>query len=1276
MDFYKIRSESTKQGHINVYPDFINKSSKDYMIRGKSFYAVWDESIGLWTTNEYAVTEMINNDISKVANELQNKTSDIIHQKLMSSYSSGMWSRYKKWIKENNDNYHPLDQKIIFANTPVEKNDYATHKLDYEMKRGNYPAYYKLMHRLYSQEERRKFEWAIGSIIAGDSKNIQKFFVFYGAPGSGKSTVMDIIQKMFPGYCTIFDAKSLASNNDNFSMDFFENDPLIAIQTDGDLSRIEDNTKLNSIVSHEKVRVNAKFKSPYEARANCMLFMGTNHPVQITDNKSGILRRLIIISPTGNTFEANEYFDLINQVEFELGAIAYHCYEVYKKYGKNYYDSYRPTDMLEKTNPFYNFMLDNYDEFKDGVSLSLAYKKYKEYCNESNFKTIMAKYKFRDEFSTYFAEYNEQHWMEDHNVKNWYSGIILSKLGIKEIKANDPPGKESSWLNFNSTESIFDTLYSAQPAQYDLDGHPECAWNNNSKKLSGIDTSKLHWVKIPDNMIILDFDITDETGNKSFELNLAEAAKYPPTYAELSKSGAGIHLHYIYDGDITKLANRIGDKVEIKKASESGNPLALRRKLTKCCNLMIATISSGLPLKGAFKKKMVSSDVIQDEIHLRNMIKTCLAKKHHGATAPEVDYIFKHLEDAYNQGLHYDVSDMRPNIMSFAANSSHQADRCLLLVSKMKWASKDISEAQESKNDEIIFYDVEVFPNVFILCYKKLGDDIVIRLINPSPEIVNNLFKYKIIGFNNRRYDNHICYAWIMGYNNRELYNLSQRIINNSPNALFSEAYNMSYTDIYDYASKKQSLKKWEIELHIHHQENSYPWDRDLDPIHWNEVADYCCNDVRATEAVWNATHGDFLAREILADIAGGTVNDTTNSLTTKIIFGENRHPELIYTDLSTGKSSDGSYKETNKFEGYEYKNNHNIYKGYDVSKGGLVLANHGMYWNAITLDIASLHPHSMKELNIFGEYTKNFTDLMDARLFIKHKDYISAAKLFGGKLKKYLTNSDDAKALSKALKIAINSVYGLTSASFDNPFRDKRNNNNIVALRGALFMYDLKQKVEEKGFIVIHIKTDSIKIANPTPEIIDFCMDEAKHYGYTFEIEHTWDRICLINDAVYIGMHGKDDPESPGEWEATGKQFQVPYVYKTCFSHEPIEFDDYCITMSTSTKLYLDFNEGEEDQHQYRFVGKVGLFTPVKEGYGAGLLLREKSEAQKKNISSSEYGFATGAKGYRWMESEVLRTFPNWESMIDKSYFDKLVADAVNVINKFGDYNNFIKGE
>ena len=43
----------------------------------------------------------------------------------------------------------------------------------------------------------------------------------------------------------------------------------------------------------------------------------------------------------------------------------------------------------------------------------------------------------------------------------------------------------------------------------------------------------------------------------------------------------------------------------------------------------------------------------------------------------------------------------------------------------------------------------------------------------------------------------------------------------------------------------------------------------------------------------------------ILADIAGMTVNDTTNSLTTKIIFGNDKKPQGQFNYRDMGKTSD-----------------------------------------------------------------------------------------------------------------------------------------------------------------------------------------------------------------------------------------------------------------------------------------------------------------------------------------------------------------------------------
>ena len=251
-----------------------------------------------------------------------------------------------------------------------------------------------------------------------------------------------------------------------------------------------------------------------------------------------------------------------------------------------------------------------------------------------------------------------------------------------------------------------------------------------------------------------------------------------------------------------------------------------------------------------------------------------------------------------------------------------------------------------------------------------------------------------------------------------------------------------------------------------------------------------------------------------------------------------------------------------------------------------------GMYGNVALLDIASMHPSSIVAENLFGdEYTQRFKEILDARIAIKHKDFDKARKMLGGALAKYLTDENAAADLAYALKIAINSVYGLTSAHFENPFKDNRNKDNIVAKRGALFMINLKHEVQKRGFIVAHIKTDSIKIPDATPEIIQFIMDYGKMYGYTFEHEATYDRMCLVNDAVYIAKYASkeqcedlygyipgDNKKNAGQWTATGTQFQVPYVFKKLFSKEEITFEDMCETKSVTSALYLDMNEGMPD--------------------------------------------------------------------------------------------------
>lgn len=411
------------------------------------------------------------------------------------------------------------------------------------------------------------------------------------------------------------------------------------------------------------------------------------------------------------------------------------------------------------------------------------------------------------------------------------------------------------------------------------------------------------------------------------------------------------------------------------------------------------------------------------------------------------------------------------------------------------------------------------------------------------------------------------------------------------------------------------------------------------------------------------------------------------------------------------------SSKPINAFPGYEHIPGpehkglgRNMYRGVDLGFGGYVYAEPGIYTKVALLDAQNMHGASIIALNKLGEYTKTYAELRKARNLIKEHKYDEAKKLFSGRLAPYLTSDEEADALSNALKLPLNQVFGISFSKYDMPTVDSRDVNDIIALRGALFMKTLQDEVVKKGFKVVHIKTDSIKIPNATPEIIKFVQDFGKKYDYVMEHEATYDRMCLVNGSTYIakyddqGIRNKGGKKA-GKWVAVADQFQVPYVFKTLFSKEPIIFEDLCETKTVDKgEIYLDMNEDLPDVteyekelskleskykkgelsdttfepeyerltneiakgHNYIFVGRVGQFTPMLPGAGGGVLYR---------YANGKYYALPKTTGYRWMESEMVLTLCK-EDLVDKSYYTKLVDEAKEAISEYGDFEMFANNE
>lgn len=1264
MDFFKIVMSEIKtgprKGEYDIYPDFQVARFTDLAVKGKQFYAIWDEKKGLWSTDEYDVQRLVDEELAKFVQERLTSMSVPYSVKWMRSNGSGSWRSFKNFISLLSDNSHELDGSLTFLNTEVKKDDYVSHRLPYALADGDCPGYDELLGTLYSVEERQKLEWAVGSIVAGDSKTIQKFVVLYGAPGTGKGTFLDIVKKLFPGYITHFNAKSLGNPNDQFATEAFSNNPLVAIQADGDMSRLADNTKINTIVSHEELQMNAKWKPLHSAKVNAFLFMGTNSPVRITDAKSGLLRRLIDVNPTGVYIPEDHYHALMAKVDFELGAIASHCLKVYRKMGKNYYSGYRPTTMMLQTDVFFNFIEYHWDVFKeqDGTTLSQAYQLYKQYCSESTIDKILPMYKFREELKSYFKEYKDRGRFNNADVRSLYIGF-----SAHSFKASSPRNAHAFSLVLDQEDSLLDEFLAEQSAvvaEWDEDKklyRPKYKWKNVRTILKDLDTTELHYVKVPENLITIDFDRKDAEGNKSLELNLEAASAWPATYGEISQGGSGVHLHYLYDGDVQELSSVHSLGVEVKTLLGDAS---LRRRRSKCNGIPIATLRPGsLPLR---EKPVLDDKTIQDERHLRNLIRKAVNKDFQTGTKVNVDFIKKITDEAYDQGMSYDITDLKPGIISFANSASNQTQLALEIVTKIKWKSELVDEdavMEEQPEKPHVIYDVEVFPNLFVICWKYRGapEDSIVDMVNPTPAQVEEFVRsYRLEGFYVRRYDNHMLYARILGYSNEQLFNLSQKIIvGNRNDALFGEAYNLSYADTWDYSSApfRMSLKKHQIRLGLVHMENNIPWDKPVTEEQIPQILKYCHNDVHTSDQVADDRADDFKARQILAELSGLSVNHTTQAHTAKIIFGDDRNPQ-------------GSFnypKLEEEFPGYVYAQGKSFYRDEETGEGGYVYAEPGFYRSVGLLDVASMHPTSIRILKLFGPYTKRFTDLVDARLAIKNGDMGSARKLMEGRLGPFLEDGANHKPLSDALKTVINIVYGLTAARFPNKFRDDRNKDNVVAKRGALFMIDLKHFVQDQGYTVAHIKTDSIKIPNVTPEIIRDVTLFGEKYGYTFEHEATYDKMLLANEAVYIAH----DEEG---WHATGAQFQEPFVYKTLFSGEPPSLRDLAQAKQvTKGTMYLDFEydrpaDEEAVTESMRYIGKSGLFYPVLDGTpGAGVLYRVSDEGKKYAVA--------GTKGFLWIEADVADTVGD-ELEIDYRYYDKMIETAQKTIGEYVDVDEF----
>lgn len=1233
-----------------VSPDFIFGDAKDLVVKGSKFYAYWNGSF--WDTKQKNLFYDIDSLLWRKARELEDGRPGLrIDVKEIRKASAGKFRLFADFCKACETSEISFNQKVLFADHKMQRRDYATTQLTYSPQEGEAVAFKELIGTLYLPKELDKILWFMGALFTNNMYKIEKFMYLYGSKGSGKGTVLKIFRMLFQEYCGTIDLKLLTSA-DQFATGQIQEVPLL-IDEDTDISHIYNDTPLLKLTSHETISVNKKFKEPYDVRFIGLLITASNQRYKVRNVDSGITRRAIVVNPSGQKVSHTKYNQLMTQIKYELPYIANMAIQRFEELGFDYYDDYFDVDMAEQTDHIFDFMRTNAIHMQHGITLKQISELYREYLEDMGWKTDGYKATIKREALRYFDTMLKDSHIDGMRVNNYFKGfrwnVAFPEGVVGTTEANDTVIPDD-WLDFNYHNEVFNKLAAEYPAQLALrNGNPSEKWDNVVTTLSDIKTSKLHWVKVPLNHIIIDFDLKDEEGNKNLELNIEAASKFPPTYAELSKSGQGIHLHYIYDGNVNELNNLVDKHIEIKVYK--GNA-SLRRIDKASNNLQPSHISSGLPLKERKDETMYEhvKEITYTEKTLRKFVKRQLGmiegkEPSHPNTKPTIDFIAHEIQKAFDMGLEYDLTDLKHDVFLRAIRSTNNKEYCVAVFQKIPWSSiRDDEGVTENKltnftkiypKEELVFFDIEVYPNLFVVVWKKYHDDEFTKWINPTPDQIEYLLSFPIVGFNNRRYDNHILYARLLGCNNLELFRQSYRIVNekNAKSGMYAAAYELSYTDIYEYAQKKQSLKRWEVDLGIKHVEMEIPWDQPVPEELIPVVVDYCVNDVDATEKLFDAIYADYVAREILATIAKGSMNATNNQLTAKFIFGDDPRPQdkFNYVNLAT------------IFPGYKYEFGKSYYRGFETGEGGFVYAEPGVYKNIALLDVESMHPNSLVNMNYFGPYTQRYADLLKVRVLLKHNKIDEVKRMFDGVLAPFLDNPEFLKPLVTALKIVINSVYGMTSAKFDNKFKHPDNIDNIVAKRGALFMVDLKFAIKEQGYQVCHIKTDSVKIPNADEKIIKFVEDFGAQdkYKYRFEHEHTYKRMALINNAVYIAQLEDD------KWSPTGAEYANTYLLKRVWTKEELVDKDFFITKQSKGHIYL----GDE------FVGKVGYIYASKTG--AECMWTEDNE----NFKS-----ITGTKGYLFKQTDKFDI-----EDVDFSFYDKIAIDGLKKIMKVGDIKDIV---
>lgn len=512
-------------------------------------------------------------------------------------------------------------------------------------------------------------------------------------------------------------------------------------------------------------------------------------------------------------------------------------------------------------------------------------------------------------------------------------------------------------------------------------------------------------------------------------------------------------------------------------------------------------------------------------------------------------------------------------------------------------------------NRDILFYDIEIILNHFVLVLmhpdkslerifiidgegvgRTLPIDERYATSNWTQYVVENeevmfalehyVDNYTLIGYNNYGFDDHLVTAMLRGQSTTKvLKHIANSIIDSMRNNTKKPFINKrihSLDCIQQIAVQPIGLKNIQANKgeNIHEMNVAHDFAGVLSDEELVELTNYCISDVSSTIDVFNERQVYFQNKQMLVKLGNHEDERTAirwNSTTlsanlfgkltpTLINFSEFKVPKDIVDYWEKYWFADKTpepplWREFGNTMTFGFGGLHGVNDKYKIAS------------DVLHIDVASMYPNLIINLDILGEYTQKYKDMLNRRIELKH------SKL------------PEDQAMQEALKLILNSIYGLLGNKYSALYNF--GGMRLVCFKGMEAIYNLAQRLSDYGTIY-QVNTDGVYFKpnqEGWSEVVDafeeeFCLDLDRD---------PYDKLIQrdVNNYIAVEKMGRDWSDSKVKVKGTLKTHSNDWFYaNNNFS---------IVTKAVIEKLVFDkdildtVSENVHTPRLYQYIAKVG---------------------------------------------------------------------------------------